>query len=545
MHHLGNGLVRRPALADSFVINRPLYPILRGKEDEPFLWGENGYTNERKTTKLMFTDATSKEIDEALQTAWKAYQQYRRFSLKQRADFMRAVATALDNATGELIETAAQESALPETRLRAEKSRTVFQLTSYADACERGDWLEARIDTAIPHRNPPRPDLRKTMVPLGPVVVFGSSNFPFAYSTAGGDTACAFAAGCPVIVKAHPAHAKTSTLVAALISEAAKDCAMPEGIFTHVYGASFDVGEALVKHPLTKAVGFTGSYAGGKQLFDWGAQRSEPIPVFAEMGSVNPVFLLPQKLQSSAAEIAKMYAASVTLGVGQFCTNPGLIIGIDGEDLQQFITLLGKDIKETVPAKMLHAGIAKSYEAKRTEALSQPEVRLVSEAGVPAGEGTALATIATVSAKAFLTNPLLAEEVFGPYSLVVRCAGADEMQQVAAQLKGQLTATVMATDNEPAEHDELLQTIQTACGRLIFNGVPTGVEVCLSMHHGGPFPATTDSRFTSVGADGIKRFARPLCFQNWPDAQLPDELKNANPLNVYRTVNNVLTRDKL
>lgn len=492
----------------------------------------------------MFEDTPLSKIDEVLQTAWKAFHQYRKLSIRQRAAFMRAVAAALENAGDELIATAMQETNLPEARLRNEKARTVFQFTSYADACERGDWLEARIDTALPDRNPPKPDIRKMLVPVGPVVVFGSSNFPFAFSTAGGDTACAFAAGCPVIVKAHPAHVQTSTMVAELIVKAIAECKMPDGIFTHVYGTSFEVGEFLVKHPLTKAVGFTGSFAGGKQLFDWGNQRKEPIPVFAEMGSVNPVFLLPGKVKSSASELAKMLAASVTLGVGQFCTNPGLILGIDGGDLQQFIAAIGQEVESVTPSKMLHPGIAKAYAEKKAIALAQEEITVVSEAALTADEHCGSATIGTVTAKAFLQNRLLHQEVFGPYSLIVRCETPDEMTEVARHLEGQLTCTVMATADELPQHEELLETIKNLCGRIIFNAVPTGVEVCLSMQHGGPFPATTDSRFTSVGADGIKRFARPMAFQSWPDQLLPDELKNANPLAIYRTINNELTREK-
>lgn len=493
----------------------------------------------------MYKDATITEVDDVLKKAWEAFRIYRKSSLKERAAFMYAVADALEAHDDSLIQTAAKETALPEARLKSEKARTVFQLRNYADACLRGEWLEARIDTADTARNPPKPDIRKMLVPLGPVVVFGSSNFPFAYSTAGGDTACAFAAGCPVVVKAHPAHVETSTLVGAIISKTVKDCKLPEGLFAHVYGASFQVGEALVKHPLTKAVGFTGSYVGGKQLFDWGAQRKEPIPVFAEMGSINPVFLLPKKLASSPPEIAKSYAASITLGVGQFCTNPGLLIGIESESLQEFISLLGGDIKETTPAKMLHAGISKAYGEKRAKALAQEEVAVVSEAEVPAGDGMAIATVATVKAKQFLQNDVLQEEVFGPYSLVVRCADEAEMLQVATHLQGQLTCTVMATEEDLQAHEDLLEEIKNKCGRFVLNGVPTGVEVCLSMQHGGPFPATTDARFTSVGADGIKRFARPIAFQNWSNEYLPDELKDGNPLGIYRTVNNELTKEKL
>lgn len=493
----------------------------------------------------MYKDSTIEAINAALEKAGQAFHQYRKLSLKQRADFMRAIAANLDVADNSLIETAMRETNLPEARLKGEKARTVFQLISYADACERGEWLEARIDTAVPDKTPPKPDLRKMLVPLGPVVVFGSSNFPFAYSTAGGDTACAFAAGCPVVVKAHPAHAETSTMVAELIAKAAQECGIPEGIFSHVYGAAFQVGEALVKHPYTKAVGFTGSYTGGKQLFDWGAQRKEPIPVFAEMGSTNPVFLFPEKLKRDAEEVAKMYAASITLGVGQFCTNPGILIGLEGEALQQFMTTLSSQIQSIAPGKMLHPGIAKAFAERSEKALSQSEVTVIAKSNLPAVENTGTPTIASVNAKNFLGNPILEEEVFGPYSLIVRCADMAEMTAVAQHLPGQLTSTIMATEGELAQHDELVQAIQNICGRLIFNGVPTGVEVCLSMQHGGPFPASSDSRFTSVGADGIKRFARPVAYQNWVNASLPDELKNENPLGIYRTVNNELSKEKI
>ena len=289
----------------------------------------------------MFNDSTIEEINDAMEKAWQAFLLYRKFSLKQRAGFMHAVAKELESLGDELLQTAQEETHLSEARLKNEKARTVFQLNNYADACERGEWLEARIDTAIPDRNPPKPDLRKMLIPLGPVVVFGAANFPFAYSTAGGDTACAFAAGCPVIVKAHPAHARTSEMVANAILKAAQNCNMPAGIFAHIHGAGNEVGEALIKHPLAKAVGFTGSFLGGKQLFDWANQRKEPIPVFAEMSSINPVFLLPEKLKRSAVDVAKLYAGSITLGVGQFCTNPGLLIGIDNDDLGTFIQTLG------------------------------------------------------------------------------------------------------------------------------------------------------------------------------------------------------------
>lgn len=491
----------------------------------------------------MYQDATTPEIDKAVKQAWAAFEQYRKFSLKQRANFMRNVAREIDNLGDDVLQIAQEETHLAEARLRNERTRTVFQLNNYADACEKGDWLEAKIDTASPHRNPPKPDLRKMLIPLGPVVVFGAANFPFAYSTAGGDTACAFAAGCPVIVKAHPGHARTSEMVATAILKAAEMSKMPAGIFAHLHGTGNEVGEALVKHPLVKAVGFTGSFLGGRQLFDWGNQRKEPIPVFAEMSSINPVFLLPEKLKQSPVDVATLYAGSITLGVGQFCTNPGLIIGIDNDDLKTFIQVLGDEIKKVAPAEMLHTGIFKNYVERRANALAQEEVQTVAASEVEPLFNQATPTLASATAKAFCNNPILHQEVFGPYSIVIRCKDMDEMLNVAKNIEGQLTATLMATENDITNHDELVEAVKNICGRLILNGVPTGVEVCLSMQHGGPFPATTDSRFTSVGADGIKRFARPVCYQNWPDKLLPDELKNKNPLKIWRTVNDELRRD--
>ena len=491
---------------------------------------------------MTYKDLNTEEIDTVMQDAWNAFHVYRKFSLKQRASFMKAIAVELENCGDALINTAMSETNLPEARLRGERGRTIFQLNSYAEACEKGDWLEARIDTAIPDKVPPKPDIRKMLVPLGPVVVFGASNFPFAYSTAGGDTASAFAAGCPVIVKAHPAHAETSEIVAQAILVAAKKCNMPKGIFAHVHGAGFEVGKALVMHPHTKAVGFTGSYTGGKQLFDWGNQRKEPIPVFAEMGSVNPVFLMPEKLAASANEIASMYAGSITLGVGQFCTNPGIIIGVESEALQTFVHDLGKAIQKTAPAEMLHPGIVTAYKKNKENALLQDDVHLVAESETDVKENQGLPTIATATGQAFLNNPVLHQEVFGPYSIIIRCKDMQEMIEVAKNLEGQLTATLMATENDIKDNEALVEAVKNICGRFILKSVPTGVEVCLSMQHGGPFPASTDARFGSVGADGIKRFARPIAFQNWSNYLLPDELKDENLLEIWRTVDNELTK---
>jgi 2,5-dioxopentanoate dehydrogenase len=486
-----------------------------------------------KMNSTLFIDATPQEIDLTMQHAWDAFHIYRKLNHKRRSDFMRAIANELENCAEDIIPIAMREA------------RTTFQLRSYAEACERGDWIEIRIDTAIPDKKPPKPDLRKMQIPLGPVVVFGASNFPFAYSTAGGDTACAFAAGCPVIVKAHPAHAETSEKVAAAILTAAKKCELPDGVFAHLHGTGFEVGKQLVMHPHTRAVGFTGSFAGGKQLFDWANQRKVPIPVFSEMGSINPVFLLPEKLQTSHHHIAQQYAHSITQGVGQFCTNPGLIIGIESDSLNAFIKDLADLIRKTSPAPMLHSGIAKAFKLNKQTALQQREVTLLAESEIAAHEHDGIPTLASTTGQAFLNNPALHQEVFGPYSIIVRCKDIDEMIQIALHLEGQLTSTLMATEHDILQHEVLVEAVKDICGRFILNSVPTGVEVCLSMHHGGPFPATTDSRFTAVGADGFKRFTRPVAFQNWIHDLLPPELKNENPLGLWRTVNNELTREQI
>ncbi len=492
-----------------------------------------------------FPDFSEQQINQAIEESWKAFISYRKCSLQQRADFMRRIAGEITGQKDRLISIAMQETHLAYPRLEVEFTRTVFQLTSYAAACEQGTWMDIRIDTEDTAASPPRFDIRKTMTPLGPVAVFGASNFPFAYSTAGGDTACALAAGCPVIVKAHPAHPETSECVAQAILHAARKSNMPEGVFVHIHGAAYETGKTIVQHPYVKAVGFTGSYTGGKALFDWANQRREPIPVFAEMGSINPVYLFPEKLNGAATETAGQYAASITMSVGQFCTNPGLIIGIDSEPLQLFIKKLSEAMREVAPADMLHPGIAGAFAANRAKALTQPGVTTEAVPALPATEDQGMATLASVEAKDFLANPVLHQEVFGPYSIVVKCRNMEEMQAIADSIEGQLTSTLIATDTDIQENERLVETIKSKCGRIIVNGVPTGVQVCHAMHHGGPFPATTDSRFTAVGADGIKRFARPLSYQNWPDNLLPDELKNNNPLNLWRIINNELTRDAI
>ncbi len=488
-----------------------------------------------------FQDATIEEVHEAMEQSWNAFRIYRKKSRKQRADLMRSIAAALQINETDLINTAESETHLEKSRLKLELKRTIFQLTSYAEACEEGHCFDYRIDTPDNNGQTPGKDLRKMLVPLGPVVVFGASNFPFAYSTAGGDTASALAAGCSVVVKAHPAHAQTSELVARLIKNALTTSGLPQEVFIHLHGASFSIGESLVKNKWTKAVAFTGTFAGGKALFDLANQRTIPIPVFAEMGSVNPVFILPQKLKKEVESIAALLADSITQSVGQFCTNPGIIVTLDTEDSRLFISKLGDAIKQVRPQQMLHEGISTSFKARKNAALGQEGVTLIAEnPGNDPLSGTP--TISQVHAREFITNPLLHQEVFGPYSLVVLCQNKEEMLGVAQSLEGQLTATIMGNEDEIASHEELVETLLDRCGRFIINGVPTGVQVAWAMHHGGPFPATTDSRFTAVGGDAIRRFGRPVCFQGWEDALLPAELQNGNPLSVWRLVNNEWTR---
>lgn len=487
----------------------------------------------------MFQDATPDEINSVMKRAREAFYVYRKLSLKKRNTFMHQVAENLENSGNELIQAAMEETHLPEARLHKERARTVLQLRQYGDACAEGDWLQARINTSG------KKDLRKTQVPLGPVIVFGSSNFPFAYSTAGGDTACAFAAGCPVVVKAHPSHPKTSGMVADLISKAVKECDLPDGVFGHVYGAASAVGKQLVEHPFTAAVGFTGSLGGGRQLYDWACRRPIPIPVFSEMGSVNPTFLLPEKLQQDMEAIVTMYATAIVQGVGQYCTNPGLLIGIAGNEFDQFTRQLGEAIRKVAPQKMLHKGIAASYDEKRKDALEQKGVSIISSSEVANEIQEGSPTLAQTTASQFISNPVLHQEVFGPYSLLITCNDAHEMLRVAQALEGQLTATIIGTENEIKEQPALVERLQDLCGRYIINDVSNGVEVCLAMQHGGPYPATTDSRFTAVGADGIRRFTRPIAYQDWPDSLLPDELKNDNPLNILRTVDGNLTRESI
>ncbi|MFM7672024.1 MAG: aldehyde dehydrogenase (NADP(+)) [Bacteroidota bacterium] len=485
-----------------------------------------------------YTDIPPQEIDPLLDRARMAFNAYRTLSLAKRAALLRAIASELEEMGDEWIQTAHRETNLPEARLKIERARTIYQLESYAMACAQGDWMRISIDTALPDRNPPRPDIRKMMIPLGPVVVFGASNFPYAYSTAGGDTASALAAGCAVIVKAHPAHPETSALAAQAISLAIEKTGMPKYLFQHVYGASFEIGKQLVQQPLTAAVGFTGSFSGGKQLFDWANQRLNPIPVFAEMGSVNPIFVLPSLLKMETDSLAEKVAASVSMGVGQFCTNPGILIAVQGEALEHFSEKLSEKLQQVSPAAMLHAGIQQAYQLRAATLRDQEAVQTIL-AAKDLSEKMATPQLTLVNAERFISDTRLHQEVFGPATLLVVCNDAAQLLEVANSLEGQLTCSVFGTTTDFADQAELLQTLPLHCGRLNFNNVPTGVEVVQSMHHGGPFPATTDPRFTAVGSDAILRFSRPISYQNCPEEFLPDELKTSNPLKIWRKIDGV------
>jgi NADP-dependent aldehyde dehydrogenase len=485
-----------------------------------------------------FKDSSIQQVDAALREAQLAFLSYKNISGKKKAEFLRAIADEIEGLGQKLVDIAMHETNLPEARIINERGRTTGHCRMFADLVEEGSWVEARVDTALPERTPaPKPDLRKMLVPIGPVVVFGAANFPLAYSTMGGDSVSALAAGCPVIVKAHPAHAATSTLVAEAIEKAIQKTGMPNNVFQHLYGKTFEVGQALINHPLTKAVGFTGSLAGGKALFDLASKRPEPIPVFAEMSSINPVILLPESLKTDFEKTATMLAGSVTLGVGQFCTNPGLIIAIDNDGLKSFIQKLSEEIKKALPGTMLHQGIADNYNRRLTETLKQQGVIIEAESPQKGNESQGHPVIASVPAEAFLKNHLLAEEVFGPFSLIIRCKDLAELHSVINHGKGQLTSSIIGREEEIEKHKNLINVLMEKAGRLIINGVPTGVEVCPSQNHGGPYPATTDSRFTAVGTDAIKRFARPVSYQNFPEGLLPNELKTGNPLNIWRLVN--------
>lgn len=485
-----------------------------------------------------FASATADDVDRAVGLAVAAAPAWARLPGAKRNEFLRHIAASLEAKAPDLVARAMLETGLPEARLKGEVARTAGQLRLYGEAAEKGDWLDARIETAQPRRQPlPKPDHRSMLRPLGPVVVFGSSNFPFAYSVAGGDTASAFAAGCPVIVKAHPAHPGTSELAGRLILHAVRDCGLPEGTFSLLFDAGFEVGQALVQHPGVKAVGFTGSLRGGRALADLAAARPEPIPVYAEMGSINPVFILPGALAERGAAIVEGLHASATLGVGQFCTNPGLIVLQRSPEAAKFVQALAAKLTATPEGAMLTAGIARNFAASVEARAGQPGVQVIAR-GTAKGACGAVPTWFETDAKFFVGNHALSEEIFGPSSLVVWCRDRAELLLVARSLEGSLTASLHAGASEAAEQGELIELLATRAGRLVLNGYPTGLEVSHAIVHAGPYPATSDGgRSTSVGTRALNRWARLVCYQSFSDELLPPELRNANPLGLRRLVN--------
>lgn len=490
-----------------------------------------------------FYEATEREVDAALRAAADAFLEYRRKSAEDIAKFLEAIAEEILALGDALLKKVQEETALPEMRVTGERGRAVDQLKLFARTVREGSWTAARIDRAIPDRKPlPKPDVRRILRPIGPVGVFGASNFPLAIAVAGSDTVAAFAAGNPVVVKAHPSHPGTSELLGEAITRAVEKSGMPAGIFSLLHGTSHNVGLALVRHPLTRAIAFTGSLRGGRALFDAAKSRPEPIPCYCEMGSTNPVFVLPKALNSRGADIAKAFATSLTMGVGQFCTNPGMVIGIAGDSFNAFIDQLAALASQTAPGVMLNRGICESYWSRIKRLRNLRGVSCVgSAAEADPASVRANAMVFVTEAETFLKHEELSEEIFGPVTLAIRCKNADEMNRVAAHLHGQLTATLQGTPEDLVEFSALAETLTQRAGRVIVNGFPTGVEVCASMHHGGPYPATTDAGATSLGSAAILRFARPVCYQDFPQELLPVELRNKNERHIWRLVDNEWT----
>ncbi|MDR5754506.1 MULTISPECIES: aldehyde dehydrogenase (NADP(+)) [unclassified Caballeronia] len=483
----------------------------------------------------VFGSGTQDNVAAACDLAAKAFDAYRNLPLTVRAEFLERIADGIAALGDALIQRAQEESGLPKARLEGERGRTIGQLKLFAQVVRAGQWLSATLDSPLPDRKPlPRSDLRMQKIALGPVAVFGASNFPLAFSVAGGDTAAALAAGCPVVVKAHSAHLGTSELVGRVIQQVARDMDLPEGVFSLIVGAGRTVGEALVAHPAIKAVGFTGSRAGGTSLMQVAARRPEPIPVYAEMSSINPVFLLPTALATRGAAIAQGFVDSLVLGAGQFCTNPGLAIAIDGPDLAKFVEAASAALSAKPAQTMLTSGIHAAYREGESRLAGTAGVEAVAHGQAASGPTQACAALFVTDAATFLTKAELEDEVFGPASTIVRCKDEQELARVAEHFVGQLTATIqMDRDDLPAAK-KLVPVLERKAGRILVNGFPTGVEVSHAMVHGGPFPATSDSRVTSVGTTSIERFLRPVCYQDFPADLLPEALADANPLALWR-----------
>jgi len=482
-----------------------------------------------------FASSSKADVEAACRLAHDAFDSYRNISLEQRAVFLETIADEILALGDSLVERVMAESGLPEGRVIGERGRTMGQFKLFAKVVREGDWAGARIDAALPERQPmPRADLRMRHIPLGPVAVFGASNFPLAYSVAGGDTASALAAGCPVIVKAHPAHPGTSELIGKAIMSAVKKCGMPDGVFSLIFDSGYELGIDLVANPHIKAVGFTGSRSGGLALMDVAAKRPEPIPVYAEMSSINPVFLLPNALKARADTLASGFVNSLALGSGQFCTNPGLVIGLAGDDLNRFIETASAALSGVPTQTMLTANIHKAY-IKGVEDLSANDaVSDIAKGQSSSQPNQCQAQLYKTTAQDFLADARLSAEVFGSSSLVVECSSVEDFFMIAENLEGQLTATLQLDDPDMNLAKRLLPILERKAGRILCNGFPTGVEVCGAMVHGGPFPASSDSRTTSVGNVAILRFLRPVCYQDVPAALLPAEVDDENTLSINR-----------
>ncbi|CAD0008723.1 aldehyde dehydrogenase (NADP(+)) [Flavobacterium salmonis] len=491
--------------------------------------------------KTVFYEATQDEITQAVALAEEAFKTYGTIVDVKKADFLEAIADEIEVLGDDLLTTYIQESGLPVGRANGERGRTTGQLRAFATMLREGSWVEAIIN-----KTEDKPDIRRMQIPLGPVVVFGASNFPLAFSTAGGDTSSALAAGCPVIVKSHPLHAGTGELVSSAIIKAAQRTGMPNGVFSNLNSSGIEVGKALVEHSSVKAVGFTGSITGGTALCKIAANRPVPIPVYAEMGSINPVVILPSALKLESEKWAKNYAASIVAGTGQFCTNPGLILGINSNELENFITILALETDKLEPACMLHPDIKAKYESLKSEVLGQEGYTQQTNLKKEVKPNYALQNVITVNGNTFLKNKTFHKEVFGPFSVVVKCDDIQQLNTIIENLEGQLTGTILNSDeSELKDFKEVIQNLKNKVGRLIFNNVPTGVEVCSGMTHSGPFPASSDSKFTSVGLTAVKRWVRPVTFQDWPNKLLPVALQDENLLGINRTVNDIVTQNPI
>ncbi|MGQ7261864.1 aldehyde dehydrogenase (NADP(+)) [Vreelandella sp. V005] len=490
-----------------------------------------------ETLSPAYPGGSKAEVDQACALAEAAFNSYRETSLEARATFLETIAAEIEGIGDELVERAMAETGLPRPRIEGERGRTCGQLRLFASVVRAGEWLDVRIDPAMPDREPlPRADLRQRHIALGPVAVFGASNFPLAFSVAGGDTASALAAGCPVVVKGHSAHPGTSELVGRAIQRAVAKCDLPEGVFSLLFGSGKEIGQALVADPRIQAVGFTGSRSGGTALMATAQARPQPIPVYAEMSSINPVFLLPEALKARGKEIAEGFVGSLNMGAGQFCTNPGLVIAVEGPELDAFVETAGEAVKGSTGQTMLTPGIHDAYQQGVGRLASHDKVTEVARGLAGETAHPCQAGLFVTQADAFLSDPALQEEVFGSTSLVIACADAQEVARVATQLEGQLTITLQMDDADLATAKQLMPTLERKAGRILANGWPTGVEVCHAMVHGGPYPATSDSRTTSVGSAAIFRFLRPVCYQALPEGLLPEAIRDGNPAGVSRLV---------